>query len=211
MTPRTRVYIDALNLYYGAVRHTPYKWLDVAALCSRLLPDNDVKHIRYFTAKITQFQNDPDAPTRQMTYIRALQTVPDLTVHLGSFRKNRYKGPLVNPPRGGPTHAEVWKPEEKGSDVNLATHLLTDGFRDEYDVAAVITNDSDLTEPIRILNEELGLPVGVINPYVNGNTSGQLREAARFNRKLSIKDVKRCQLANPLHDEDGEIHKPPSW
>ena len=57
--------------------------------------------------------------------------------------------------------------EEKGSDVNLASHLLVDGFRDRYDLAVVISNDSDLTEPVRFVREDLNKPVGVLNPHPN--------------------------------------------
>ena len=72
--------------------------------------------------------------------------------------------PLVAPPPGGPRTVEVIKTEEKGSDVNLATHLLADAFRHDCEAAVVITNDSDLAEPIRVVRHELGLPVGVVNP-----------------------------------------------
>jgi hypothetical protein len=34
---RTIVYIDGFNLYYGAVKGTPYKWLDLKSVCQKLL------------------------------------------------------------------------------------------------------------------------------------------------------------------------------
>jgi hypothetical protein len=46
--------------------------------------------------------------------------------------------------------------EEKGSDVNLASYLLVDGFAGEYDIAIVVSNDSDLAEPIRLVRSILG-------------------------------------------------------
>jgi uncharacterized LabA/DUF88 family protein len=57
----------------------------------------------------------------------------------------------------------VWvdKTEEKGSDVNLASHLLRDAYTKRFEVAVLITNDSDLAEPVRIVAQEIGLPVGV--------------------------------------------------
>ena len=72
--------------------------------------------------------------------------------------------PLANPKLGEPKQVLVMKTEEKGSDVNLATHLLNDGYKKAYDIAVLITNDSDLIEPVRIIREELKLPVGIINP-----------------------------------------------
>ena len=58
----------------------------------------------------------------------------------------------------------VWvdKTEEKGSDVNLASHLLHDGFKGLYDAAVIITNDSDLAEPIRMVREVLNLRIGIL-------------------------------------------------
>lgn len=56
------------------------------------------------------------------------------------------------------------KIEEKGSDVNLASLLLADGFRGKYEAAVVLSNDSDLMLPIHIVTRELGLPVGLLNP-----------------------------------------------
>ena len=67
---RTSVYVDGFNLYYGAVRRTPYKWLNLRRLCELLLPQNDVTAIRYFTALVTGPPNDPTKPQRQQTFIR---------------------------------------------------------------------------------------------------------------------------------------------
>ena len=62
---------------------------------------------------------------------------------------------------------KVWvdKTEEKGSDVNLASHLLRDAFLKQFEVAVLISNDSDLAEPVRIVAQELKFAVGIINPH----------------------------------------------
>ena len=79
------VYIDGLNLYYGALRNSPYRWLDLRKLSQGLLKASDeVQRIRYFTALV----DDPADPTvgqRQKSYIRALRSIPGLTIHYGSF------------------------------------------------------------------------------------------------------------------------------
>ena len=74
--PRTSVYIDGFNLYYGALKGTPFKWLDLRALCQAYLPNNDIDHIKYFTARISARPNDPLQPARQQAYLRALSTIP---------------------------------------------------------------------------------------------------------------------------------------
>ena len=75
---RTNVYIDGFNFYYGALRKTPYRWVNIRKLCELLLPKNTVAEIKYFTALVSARPNDPDQPVRQQLYLRALRTVPGL-------------------------------------------------------------------------------------------------------------------------------------
>jgi uncharacterized LabA/DUF88 family protein len=72
--------------------------------------------------------------------------------------------PLVRAPGQPQQYVKVIKTEEKGSDVNLATHLLHDAHRDRFDLAVVVSNDSDLLGPIKIVRNELGKMVGILNP-----------------------------------------------
>ena len=76
--------------------------------------------------------------------------------------------------RGRAKTVEVVKTEEKGSDVNLATYLLIDALLKDSDIAVVVSNDPDLCEPIRIVNDEFGVPVGLLNPH--RNVSSDLRK-----------------------------------
>ncbi len=73
---KTYVYVDGFNLYYGAVKDTPYQWLNINALCQHLLPKNDIAKIKYFTARVTGRPDDPDQPTRQQTFLRASRPYP---------------------------------------------------------------------------------------------------------------------------------------
>jgi hypothetical protein len=54
--------------------------------------------------------------------------------------------------------------EEKGSDVNLAAHLLIDAFRGDCEMAIALTNDTDLVEPIRLARDDLGLHLALLSP-----------------------------------------------
>src|SRR3972149_2781448 len=136
----TIVYIDGFNLYYGCVKGTPYRWLNLSKLCTMLLPGYHIGRIRYFTSLITSRPGDPQQSQRQLTYIRALHTLPNLTVHYGQFRTHIVRRPLANPQGVSPNVVEVLDTKEKGSDVNLATYLLRDGFKREYQIAVVISN-----------------------------------------------------------------------
>lgn len=176
------VYVDGFNLYYGCLKGTPYKWLDIEALAHRLLPDHDINRIRYFTAKVGDRPRRPGMAQRQATYLRALSTSPTINIHLGHFLTSRVRMPLAAPPADGPSTVEVIKTEEKGSDVNLATYLLADAFREDCEVQLLITNDSDLQEPVRLVKDELGIPVGVANPHPADRRSRALR--ATFFRQI---------------------------
>ncbi|MGH8209828.1 MAG: NYN domain-containing protein [Steroidobacteraceae bacterium] len=58
---RTIVYVDGFNFYYGAVRGTPWKWLDPVALFRRVLgPQNDIIQVKYFTARVSPTAGDPN-------------------------------------------------------------------------------------------------------------------------------------------------------
>ncbi len=152
MALKTNVYIDGFNLYYGCIRGTPHRWLDIAALCSRLLPRNMIHRIRYFTALVTPRPSDPQQRNQQEIYIRALRTIPNLTIYFGSFLATRVTMRRAD----GHGFVKVLKSEEKGSDVNLASHLLIDCYLSDCDIAVIVSNDSDLVFPIEHVKQRLG-------------------------------------------------------
>lgn len=208
--PRANVYVDGFNLYYGAVKDTPHEWLDIGKLCRMILPEYQIHRLHYFTARVQAWPEDPDQPIRQQTYLRALATIPHLRIHYGQFTVGAKRRRLAGPqPEGTPRFANVLIPEEKGSDVNLASHLLMDGFEGDYDVAVVVSNDSDLLEPIRLVRDRLKHDVGVINPYKNARAA--LQQEAAFYRTISAGALRASHFPPTLHDKDGVITKPLSW
>lgn len=212
---RTNVYIDGFNLYYGCLKGTPHKWLDLAAFCRASFPPprNQIHRIRYFTAHVIARPNDPQQPQRQQALLRALRTIPCLSVHLGRYLENPTRMPLHPPPINGPKTVEVMKSEEKGSDVNIACYLLVDAFDGGYDAAVVISNDSDLAEPIRLVRRKFGKPVIVLHPCGLGRPlSYELRKAASKSMRVDASLLPACQFPTSLTDAAGRtIHKPVSW
>lgn len=207
---RTHVYIDGFNLYYGCLKGTPYKWLDLTQLCTRLLRGNRVLAIKYFTARIEARADDPDQPTRQQTYLRALRTLPNVEILFGQFLTNAVRLPRAD----GRGFVRVLRTEEKGSDVNLATHLIHDAHLGRMACAVVITNDSDLAEPLRIVHQELGITVGVISPtYRRGrHPSRELIRHADFVKRIRQGVLRDSQLPDPVVTEDGTTtSKPSTW
>lgn len=241
----TNVYIDGFNLYYGSLKNTPFRWLDLLALCTQLLPQDEIKRIRYFTAKVKGSLHDPQAPNRQDTYFRALKTIPNLSIHDEGryvqhpicapqyplvYRNDYNKKQSVKPkmvdtpdicayitdgsskPGRPPNNVYVLKTEEKGSDVNLATFLLTDCFEDDYEQAVVVSNDSDLVLPVKIVANKFSKPVIVINPHHKSRQSSYLREAAtEAFQTINKKVLALSQFPDKMSDDKGEFSKPPRW
>ena len=206
---RTNVYVDGLNLYYRALRGTAYRWLDIGKLAQLLLPQHQIGRIRYFTALVTNRPDDPTQAQRQQAYLRALQTVPDLTVHYGHLLAKRKRRPLARQSQTGPRTVEILDTEEKGSDVNLASYLLLDGFDDEYEMAVVVSNDSDLELPIRMARTRLGKQVGVFDP--SRRRSFELHAAASWYRPLRRGPLSASLFPDTLSDAQGPITKPAEW
>lgn len=206
---KTMVYVDGFNLYYGAVKDTPYKWLDLMALCRVMIPTNTVIGIKYFTARVQARQSDPSQPMRQLIYLRALQTLPNLQIIFGHYLSHVVNMPLVRPLPNGRRFIEVVKTEEKGSDVNLATHLLVDAFDNAFECAVVITGDSDLKAPIQFVQTKFHKPVGVINPQKTACRT--LQTTARFYKHIREPALQVSQFPTVLTDGQGTFHKPPAW
>ncbi len=204
---KINVYIDGFNLYYGAIKRTPYKWLDVLKMSQLLFPNDTINKIKYFSARVSARPTDPDQPIRQSTYWRALRTIPNLSIVEGSFLVKPVMMPVANtiPQR----YERVIKTEEKGSDVNLAVHLLNDAYKKDYELAVMVTNDSDLLEPMRIVKQELNLPVGLVNPHKN--PSFDLRKHATFIKQLRKGVLQNSQFPITLTDQNGTFHKPATW
>jgi hypothetical protein len=98
---RTYVYVDGFNLYYGALKGTPFRWLNLVELARQFLPPgHSVDKVKYFTARVSGV-SDPGAPGRQQIYLNALGTLPKIEIHFGSFLAKTVWRPLTNLPIAG--------------------------------------------------------------------------------------------------------------
>ncbi len=178
-----------------------------------LLHDFEIIKVRYFTANIKHQPHDPRAPLRQQIYLRALRTNPRVENHLGTFRidhRHMPKHPLEYGDDGMPVTVKVRKTEEKGSGVNLATHLLLDGFREAADAFVVVSNDSDIAESMRVLIQEFGHTVGLVAP--SKHPPNVLRATVpQIIRELRSGLLGAAQSSLRMIDEHGTITKPKEW
>ena len=208
---RTYVYVDGFNLYYRALRGTRYKWLNLQTLVAALLdPDNEIELIRYFTAPVGG-KLDPGQPIRQQRYLQALSTLPNVTIHLGNFLTRPKTRPLVKPVAGGPTHVQIYNTEEKGSDVNLATYLVHDAWRNLFDVAVVLSQDTDLVEPVRIVRDEIRKDIGVV--CLDGAKPGKLAAHGSFIRHITPSRLAAAQFPEiiPFGKKGKSVTRPVEW
>lgn len=212
------MYIDGFNLFYRALKGTPHKWLDLHALCVAALPkDCEITAVKYYTARVSGRIN-PTSPKDQHAYLSALRSIQCLSAHFGSFQvteKNSYLAtPLTFQPNSVqhahpvPRFARVVKTEEKGSDVNLGVHLVRDAFIGAFDQAAILTNDTDLVEPIRIVTVEAKLPVILLTPV--DKPAHDLKKLASSVRHIRPY-VGACQFPNAVEVGNKTILKPAGW
>ena len=227
MKLKTYVYIDGFNLYHRALKKTPYKWLDLKALFQRILDDkHEIIGIKYFTA-IVSGKLDPNKPIRQQVYLRALQLfIPEISIHYGQFMSHHVwarlsgarqakrwkngKEVLISLKGVVPKNssAEIIKTEEKGSDVNLAVHLLNDAWLGKYDCAVVLSNDSDLKEAITLVKDHHKKLIGVAIPP-NCIPLKDLNGVAYFVKKIKNASLIASQSSDFIPGTN--VHKPKEW
>jgi len=215
---KTVAYVDGFNLYYCALKNTGHKWLNLHALCEAALPKAcKIVAINYYTARVSSRRNIA-SPKDQNSYLKALETLPNLHIHLGNFQVTNKSMFLVKPiefmppgatPHPVPDFIRVIKTEEKGSDVNLGAHLVRDVFTGLFEHAALITNDTDLKEPLRIVTQEAKFPLTLLTPVVH--PSGDLKKLANHVRNLQPY-LGVSQFPNPVIGPGGQpIFKRSDW
>lgn len=207
--PTVNVYVDGFNLYYGSLKGTAYKWLDIQGLFEDLLPGYTVKQVKYFTARVKPRPGDLQAAARQNAYLRALATLPKVSIYYGQYSVHTVRMALADP-KAVPRTVEVIKTEEKGSDVNLAAHLMMDAFHNDADVYLVASNDSDLTEPLSMTKALLKKAIGIAKTYPTASKS-LLRCKPDFIRDIRSGALSANQLPPVITDANGKITKPLDW
>ena len=223
---RARVYVDGDNFYYGALKGTGFKWFDPVAFADALLPSLEIETVKYFTARIAGNPWNSADRARQAAYLDVLGALPRFECIEGYYRERIKQKSLINPKDFGLPKADskpfprvnVLDCEEKGSDVSLGAHLVLDGCRGDYEVAVVVSNDADLYEPVRLVREEIGLPVRAVVP-ANPSTK-RYRPASIWRGRvdgdivpsLSWSLLAKSQLPDPSIGASGRIvEKPKGW
>lgn len=214
--PTASVYVDGFNLYRQNLVHNPAgKWLDLWALSRLLLPTHEITRVRYFTAIVRPLHGyDPQGPIRQQTYLRALRD-SGVDVHdNGQFRadpRNLPVLPLTEGPDGELVKARVRKIEEKGSDVNLAAHLIYDACTAPSDVSVLVSNDSDYCTALHLLSSGLGRRFGIFSP-IDRPAAALLALGPLFVKPIRSTAVLASQFPDVYVRKNGKkLHRPEAW
>ncbi len=205
MSKRSIIYIDGFNLYYGALRNGPDKWLDLERLFHLIRQDDDIQHIRYFTART--------ADADQEAYLSALSTSPLVITEFGLFKSKTIKCRVNTCKHIGPR--EFKAAEEKGTDVNIALRMVDDAYQNLCDRIVLVSGDSDLVPALRLVKQRF--PSIKITVYVPARdrfrgAARELRGAADKNMTLPLNLLPKAQFPASLTDSVGNvIAKPATW
>ena len=199
---RIVVYVDGFNLYFGMLDagFDYCKWLNLKVLALNLLQSNQkLAEIKYFTSRVS---NNPEKQKRQNTYIEALESI-GVKMYYGNYQSDTIECKRCN---------NIWpKYNEKMTDVNIATQILIDAYQDKYDMAMLISGDSDLVPPIKAVHEIFkNKRVFVAFPPKRHNQSVAI--VAKGSLTIGRKKLVQSQFEDIVSKKDGYVlTKPNIW
>jgi len=198
---RVIIYVDGFNLYFGMTRvWKDIKWLNVRTLGASIVQSDQVLvQAKYFTSRVT---NDQAKQKRQNTYLEALKET-GVKIIYGKYQANTEECKRCG---------NIWSsPNEKMTDVNIATHLIIDAFQDKYDIAILVSGDSDLVPPINAVHNNFKNK-RVVVAFPPNRTTISVRKAAKGSFVIGRKRLKDNQLPDEITKKGGFIlKKPREW
>ncbi len=217
---RTVVYIDGYNLYYGLLRGTKLKWLDLVTLFGDHVLDStsELVEIRYYTAPVlARMCDDADSPQRQRLYLQALRKMHPqrLKIIEGKIAMSTPMLRLAHPIEEAP-HLKVVQVvdfNEKKTDVNLASDLIAGAWTDACEQAVICSNDTDLEAALATVRKyHPSVRLGVVAPVPHSDhrfISGDLKRHAHWSKALSMVHIANAQL--PERIPASAIWRPEAW
>jgi uncharacterized LabA/DUF88 family protein len=232
-TIKTAVYIDGYNLYYGRLRGTPFKWLDIVDFFDMLMVRRDqheaVAKVVFFTAPaLATFATHGAASVEaQSAYHRALKTIYgdrlEIVYGTHSYDKGGADLPIFvpNTPYDRLRRVKVWKLEEKKTDVNLAIRMYRDACKGMYERIILVSNDSDAEPALAAIREDYPeTMIGVVFPVrpvqsglkTHRRISGSLAKFADWTIPfLRDEELAEAQLPEIVPTKKKAIRKPAHW
>ena len=237
MDSEFNAYIDGFNLYKGSLATRPYlKWLDLRSWCQNQIPNYSLRSVFYFTSRVKLRFDSDKAPERQHLYLRALEK-SGVEIAYGRTRKSSKWHRLTSAERVevispelksnlGLTQfsinssfgrsqldlpkAQVTFYEEKGTDVNLASYLLRDAYKNKFSASLIVSGDADLVTPIRFAHEA-GQHIKILIPN-SGQRISALRSVCDEILVIDPEQLFLHQLPYFYKSPSGAvIQRPSSW
>lgn len=228
---KTNIYIDGFNLYFGCLRGTTHKWLDIFKLFNEhVLPSSqpdpaaiDV-FVKYFTAQIIDKAAKSSTSVQdQIAYHRALNLSyphPRLEIIKGYYsliKTSAYQVDPVNPKKFPKDcqRVDIWKLEEKQTDVNIAVESLFDVMADaELQQVVFVTNDTDIAPVMAKIKSLQKVKIGLVIPtnHQARNTNQDLAKHADWVRDcIQDYELAAAQLPRIITGGRTPAVKPVSW
>lgn len=233
---RTCVYVDGYNFYYGCLKGGTFKWLDLLQLFQKnILPSVRVSKdnqnarfelvnpgVKFLTAPILeQAASASDSLQCQEIYHAALSQLYQKQIQIVkgyySLTKARARKIDCNNPKKWPKYCvpvDIWKLEEKQSDVNLALHAFKDAVLGEVDQVVIVTNDTDIVPAVKMIREFTQVSIGLVIPTTNSHRrpNQDLVQYAHWVRThLAQQELKSAQLPRTVTNGRKTYSKPDSW
>ena len=204
---RSIVYVDGFNLYYGALKGGPHRWLDLDRYFGLLRTDDHVQRIWYFTAVIQGPRRE-----RQLTYLKALSSTPRVAIQYGRYKEKVVRCTVAGCGCTGTREFHV--PEEKGTDVNIAVQMLDDAYQHHAERMVLVSGDSDLVPAIRTIKQRF--PKIRVMVYIPARDSRrgaatELRTAADKHKTLPTGLLARAQFPVVVRTPNGSVVRPAAW
>ena len=205
---RTNVYVDGFNLYYGAVKDTKFKWLNLQRYFELLRPHDDIQTVYYFTAEMSGSHR-----AHQMTYFSALATLPKVEIIFGKFKLKTITCGVKACDFSGERLFKM--PEEKRTDVHIALGMARDCWENTCDRFILVSGDSDLVPAVNLVKEiapEKQVIVYIPSRNPIRGAAVELRAAADKSRILPNVLIRKAQFQDKFPDGfGGFVCKPPHW
>lgn len=216
MRLKTIVYIDGYNLYYGLLRKSSYKWLDIHALFNNGILDQnltDLMQVKYYTAPVLgRMSDDPNSSQRQRKYLQALRELypNQILIVEGKMIATQPNKRRVGEPFD---KVKVHHFEEKKTDVNIAVDMVSDALLKNCKQIILCTNDSDLEPALKRIKElRKEIKIGLISPVKIADkrfVSNDLMKHADWHKFIKHTHLIDAQL--PIKIPGTSIYCPDAW
>lgn len=220
---KTTIYIDGYNLYFGLVKNTTYKWLNLISLFTEIVkiqnPNSSIINIKYFSAPVlTRFsKHKTQSQASQSRYHRALEVTGGSKFKIinGYFEANRSTPPVYEKSIDLQNKVEVWKLEEKQTDVNIALEMYRDSLNRINEQQVLVSNDSDLIPAMKLIcKDSPQIELGLVLPKKKSQKrqNAELAQLANWVRRhVTDEELQQHQLPNMIATNKKPIYKPLYW